>query len=1004
MEKQLGLLRIRKGKSKRGGARENAGRTPARTLAKFPEGHAAACVREEIAREQTLREENKSLRTRLGKLESGWDCMVRNTKDAVKNRGSLKKQLEEAQETITELQARSIPVPTPAPYLPPRAAPVPTPESKPTPLRPYSSDSSKKRAVRKLRVFLRLYPADCQVDLVARAIVVDGRAGKNAHLGAGFVKALLAHPRMATNMKQHAEAILKRAREHMMQTALSPDNFVAARRLLRMSYRKLMWLRRLLSHAGKKAHVMHPDYDTCVPVNPSVPAMAAYEKRTFDEMGGVVKQEDRRGAVCEDLDRVLCQTIARAYLAGELVSTGEGNDNHIFMWGGGGFLARKKGKWVQLGVILCSTSSMNQSPQDSQFVMNFAGGEDFDILNIRLEDLRPVLQRLARDGHLLDTRGELPAGVGKGIAFALGGDKPWILTVLGRRNMNHTHFSATCKCTRESISCLDCEGGQEGHYSVDADDMCRTSHVCPNMWIRGGDFVPFVCRCCDKEFSCLEDVEAEEEWVLRQEEGPFKAWSGRYSLLHEGRFWGSGPLLPFKWIWSDPLHLFLNLFNVAFDESIDFFVQHEFVSAESKDLIAQCDTIGRGVNSILAAAHITARFGTDERKAFCGNDLRALMQHTSVLPDIHALVSPLYARMEPLSFAADAHKARADKKKQEERMAKEAEAGSAGKAKKARVDADDFNETAGISKAAATRVRKSQAALKAAAEKVMSFDDRFEAHVAEMQQGVDGNYRWRVVNMLHGLVAFYEFVHEKQWLSDALAADDADAGGWWCAGVIQRGRGPAVTLAVQKRRSDCKERSMLLATDIISAVGTAREQTYLHDLVYGLHRVFDVVLHPLLAGMQGVEHVNKQMKLSLVSQCTAANNNRRDSEGNRMMGDVAQAAQAKVIRTHLEARADNLPSNQYAQMLMGKLGWGSKVHVERTRQYDHKVLSAGATAGLAALLTGDHSPQFRPPAVLSPGTMSERLLNPSRKKRLTVRVPSSLRPDFVEPEPGCAPK
>jgi hypothetical protein len=429
----------------------------------------------------------------------------------------------------------------------------------------------------------------------------------------------------------------------------------------------------------------------------------------------------------------------------------------------------------------------------------------------------------------------------------------------------------------------------------------------------------------------LEDVEVEEEMVLALEPGVFIAWGEKFSHEHEGRFWNAGPLLQFKWIWSDPLHLFLNIFNVAFDESIDFFLQHEFVSAESKDLINQCDSIGREVNATLVRAHITARFGTAERKAFCGNDLRALMQDASVLPDILSLCAPLYSRMEPLSFAADASKARKEKKKQEERVAKEAAdgQGGAGKQKKARVDADDFNNTAGISKAAAARVRKMQVALQAAAEKCLGFEERFEAHVTAMQPAVDGNYRWRVVHMLHGMVDFYEFVHAKEWLSVALAADDeADV-------VIMRGRGASVTAAVQKRRADCKERSMALATDIISAVGTAREQSYLHDLVYGLHRVFDVVLHPLLAGMQGVEHVNKQMKLSLVSQCTAANNNRRDSEGARMMGDVAQAAQAKVIRSHIESRAETLPANQYAHMLMGKIGWGTLGNTG-TRGANHK--------------------------------------------------------------------
>jgi hypothetical protein len=631
----------------------------------------------------------------------------------------------------------------------------------------------------KLRKYLMLYAPEDQADLVARAIVVDGR-GKKSGLSVSIVKELLTNPRMRSEMKEYGEVILKGARTHMMQVVYSAENFTTSRRLLRLSYRKLEWMRRLLYRSCKDVHKMHPDYETAVPAFPSVPEMKADEAGILAVHGGIVQQDDGRGAICEDLDRTICRAIARAHRAGELVSTGAGTDGHVFMWAGDGFMARKKSKWVQVRVILCSTTVLNQSPSDSQYVMSFAGGEDYDVLNIRLEDMRPVLQRLARDGEVKDEYGELPAGIGRGVRFALGGDKPWIMTVLGRRNMNHTHFSASCKCTRENIPCLDCEGGQDGHYSVDAEQMCRDSHVCPNMWLRGGDFAPFACGCCPKRFDSLADVQAEEDEMLAKDPGGFSAWSGRFSLSHGGRFWNSGPLFPFTWVWSDPLHLFLNLFNVAFDEGIDFFLQHEFVTTENKALIAQCDSIARGINTLLAQAHITARFGTAERKAFCGNDLRALIEHPYVLPDILSLVRPLYARMEPCSFAADASKARKVKATAVERLAREEEKGvekGGGKQKARRVDEDDFNATAGISKAAAARVRKQQAALQAASEKSQTFDAQFDAHVLAIQQAVDGNYSWCVVNMLSALVEFYEFVHGKQWLADALAADANSQGG-----------------------------------------------------------------------------------------------------------------------------------------------------------------------------------------------------------------------------------
>ena len=353
-----------------------------------------------------------------------------------------------------------------------------------------------------------------------------------------------------------------------------------------------------------------------------------------------------------------------------------------------------------------------------------------------------------------------------------------------------------------------------------------------------------------------------------------------------------------------------------------------------------------------------------------------------------ALVRPLYQRMVPTSFAADAAKARKAHLKAQERLAAELEKakGGGGKSRTARVDADDFNETAGISKQAAARVRKQQIALAEAEECNQHLQAQFEQHVAAMQQSVDGNYSWHVTNMLSALVEFYEFVHAKAWLADAFAAD---------AGV-----GPAVTAAVQQRKVACMERSMALAKDIVAAIGVAREQTYIHDLVYGLHRIFEVVLHPLLAGMQGCEHVNKLMKQTLTSQCTAALNNRYDADGKKCIGDVAQVAHAKVVRTHIiETRGDSLPRDLYSQMLMGSLNWGSRASQKRLEKRDHKVFEAKAAVGLRALREGMHSPQTE--ACASPVEMVALLSDPPRKKRMPCG-PTPLRPDFMEPEPDMS--
>lgn len=445
---------------------------------------------------------------------------------------------------------------------------------------------------------------------------------------------------MAVTMRKYAEELLAAARKHMMDTALSAGSFVAARRLLRLSYRKLQWLRRLLSHDGKEPRVMHPKYSTRVPVNPSIPEMKVEEASMLESEGDITQQEDGFGAHCADLDRAISKAIGVRAVRGELSRSGSESERHIIIWAGDGFMARKKSKWVQFGVIVGSVTGMNQSPSDVRFVMNYRGGEEYDVLNIRTDVFRAVMQRITREGCVRDEHGEIPAGVGKYVEFAIGGDKPWIMTVLGRRNMNHTYFSPSCRCTRENISCLTCD--QDTHYEVDADQACRDSHVCPEMHFRGGAFVPFTCRCCGVVFKSEADVVEEEDRMLALEPTEFKVGGEKFSLSHGGRFWNSPPIFPYKHVFSDPLHLFLNLFNVAFDESVDFYLRHEYVSADSKVLLCDISLITTQVNLILKKGGLVARFGTEERKALCGNDIRCLMAHEAVLPDILHAMRPLY--------------------------------------------------------------------------------------------------------------------------------------------------------------------------------------------------------------------------------------------------------------------------------------------------------------------------------------------------------------------------
>ena len=387
--------RARRAPGKRGGAREGAGTHGGerrREVVALPAVAQRALTAEGGRRETEISRVSAALGAVVGEL----DQMRRVEPNVLTKRYLAETEVRKLKEQLGVLEAervaerlaakkggdasRASSNPTPPPPSRPasRASTAPTGNG----TRKYNSVDSKKRAVRKLRQFLALYPAEAQAELIAKSIVVDGRGAKSL-ISVSLVKSLLSSPRMARHMKEHAENILTEARDHIMKQVLSAENFVSAHRLLKLSYRKLEWLRRLLSHDGSTPRVMHPKYDTHVPSNASIPSMRSHEAAILKDRGGIQQQEDGCGAVCEDLDRTLSVGIAIRARRGELASAGTPDDPHVYVWAGDGFQARKKnGKWVQLGAILASTTTLNQSPTDSRYILSYKGGSPMILLTL----------------------------------------------------------------------------------------------------------------------------------------------------------------------------------------------------------------------------------------------------------------------------------------------------------------------------------------------------------------------------------------------------------------------------------------------------------------------------------------------------------------------------------------------------------------------------------------------------------------------------------------------
>ena len=204
-----------------GGKREGSGQKSKRGGDSYSAAADVAAVRIGVRGTFTRSAENASQCALIGELKAGWGAMQREVQQKAakeitkESKACLVRKLAEANARIAVLESEaaaahpaSRPTPNPVTASNPRLrGPTPTPAPTPAPepkQRKYNSYVTRMRAVKKLRMFLGLYPPEAHADLVARAIVVDGR-GKRCGISVSLVRELFANPRMAVHMKAYAE-------------------------------------------------------------------------------------------------------------------------------------------------------------------------------------------------------------------------------------------------------------------------------------------------------------------------------------------------------------------------------------------------------------------------------------------------------------------------------------------------------------------------------------------------------------------------------------------------------------------------------------------------------------------------------------------------------------------------------------------------------------------------------------------------------------------------------
>lgn len=332
----------------------------------------------------------------------------------------------------------------------------------------------------------------------------------------------------------------------------------------------------------------------------------------------------------------------------------------------------------------------------------------------------------------------------------------------------------------------------------------------------------------------------------------------KWSNEMRGQEFGHYPALPYHDVVTDMLHLYLNEWNAALTEA---FHQHLLLAEDATDKqIKQLAGETRDkVNARLkqAGTNLMLQFGLPKKShAVNGPKLKVFLRDVDLLRDLVELLRPMYALMEikkmgsvkfdekvNLLFKFDlAHTGQAG-------QSEKAGPGGGGKGARGKAKAQ---RTLGLSYA--DRIRSGLKDTAGAATAAGSPQPM--TPVAGKGPGVQARptYLDRVCVMFYALAEHWEFTHPH---------DHMDTKALFPAARAELG------LQAAKLGQDV-ERAML------SCIGTTKQRTYAHDIVYGAHKLYVLLGKPYLGATEGNEHAHQEMKTYFKTMCSHSDPNRCD--------------------------------------------------------------------------------------------------------------------------------
>jgi len=418
----------------------------------------------------------------------------------------------------------------------------------------------------------------------------------------------------------------------------------------------------------------------------------------------------------------------------------------------------------------------------------------------------------------------------------------------------------------------------------------------------------------------------------------------RLADKHDGVVPHQHGVLPFHHKVIEPMHGTHNEFNALLDEAVH---QHLLVQSNDQKVKKQVLQATGEITALWGSVHMQKRlyFGRDgdgtpqPAPAVNGPDMKVILRHPTLLPKTLDILSGLWDFTEAerkKSSAEESTEAPAPKQQAKKRARAAAPAAKkpAKKGKKAKkshpvrfdeVEAssdDDIEEEANQPSQGWQQDQDVSGAAAAA--------NQGSASTARSCCGApETTYCQRVAQAFSKFIEFYEYLHRNHDEKASLYPRSTEAG-----------------RAERARRADeAVKRVIAFERAAIALIGEHRRRAYAHDLVYGMHKLYELFGKPWNGACEGSEHAHQEVK-RFFAKLTCHSSAHAEKYG----GGCHNVLKLGIIRHQLcrERAVEDLPASEYsAQRANTTFAVAAKKKVGRRNgknQYRKEVKIVGSKA------------------------------------------------------------